>query len=593
MNFRTSTLALSIALLVALQAQAQTIIVSQSSAALLPDGRSYSPDVGEDPRYIVFASDATNLAPGDTNGVTDIFLHEQETIQLAAFDPLPIVTTRISVSNEGVEANGPSGNPRISANGRWIVFSSAASNLVAGDTNNKTDIFLYDRENSSIRRVSVPLTIFGVETGESNGDSVTPSISDDGCYIVYASDATNLQALGQDGAVLPDTNGKRDIFMYTNPSGTDCDLTDASNEFISINSTGEQADGDSSAPVFGSVRYIGFVSEATNLVGDDANGVADVFIRDRVVSIGDGRITQLVSRAVNGAPANGASYSIDVDGGGDITFDSDATDLVVSDTNGKRDVFRRFLNGDRSLGATELVSSLISGEQGDGDSRSPSIAAGGNYIAFASDATNLSGRSDCNAARDIIIHDYILDTVRRVNLSTSGYQATSGLDSDAPSISSGSILVVYETAAIFQPSDDNQLVDIYGSVASKDPASRDNPLTAGERLDEAPDVCTVKRSATVFMEKFSEVASSGVSSKASGRTCPKSGICYMVLVKPLGKTALKTEALRKVSKRNQTSFRSLPPGNYRVSFRVRGESGSTAIRTNRSPLRTISIPRRR
>jgi Tol biopolymer transport system component len=583
-------------LMLTLPAASQTLLASQSSTPEPPDGVSSSPDISSDSRLMVFSSTSTNLVSGDTNGAADVFLHTQENL-LATPNPDGLrQTTLISKGLGGLPADGASSSPRISDNGRWIVFSSTATNLVASDTNGKSDIFLYNSDNLSLRRISLPITVFGVETGEADGDSVTPAISADGCYIAYASDATNLLALGQDGSSVTDTNGKRDIILYLNMAESSCGFSQLQNELINVGAGGQLANDDSSLPRIGGNAYVAFVSAATNLVADDTNGFADVFIRDRRLSIGDGRTTLLVSRSTTGSPGNGGSYSIDIEEGGNFAFDSDASDLVASDSNGKRDVFRRAITSSRTLTDSLLVSSKINGTQGNGDSSSPSLVNGANYIAFASDATNLSERTDCNNARDIFVRDYLLGTLRRVNLSTSGYQADTGSNSDLPALAPGALLVAYESSSDLLPSDTNQNVDIYASVASQDPQSRDNPLSAGVRLDEPPDVCVKGAAASVFMEYFSEVASSSFthpSASATSTRCPANKICYSVDLTPTGKGARERDSAKKLVKRNQASFTKLKPGAYRVSFRASGQAGNRTITTNRSPKRKITIRARR
>jgi len=149
--------------------------------------------ISADGRYIAFMSDASNLVSGDTNGKSDVFLLDTQTNS----------TTRVSVDSSGVQGNSPSAFPSISADGRYVAFVSNASNLVNGDTNVKTDVFVRDTQTNSTTRVS--LNSSGVQ---GNSDSEYPTISADGHYVAFMSEASNL--------VSGDTNGSSDVFVHEN-----------------------------------------------------------------------------------------------------------------------------------------------------------------------------------------------------------------------------------------------------------------------------------------------------------------------------------------------------------------------------------------
>ncbi len=153
---------------------------------------SYFSSISADGRFVAFQSDATSLVVGDTNGAPDIFVHDRQTG----------TTTRVSVDSAGGQANSGSSYPSISADGRFVAFVSWASNLVAGDTNGREDIFVHDRQSGTTTRVSVD------SAGEQgNGYSnFAPTLSADGRFVAFASDASNL--------VAGDTNGTGDIFVH-------------------------------------------------------------------------------------------------------------------------------------------------------------------------------------------------------------------------------------------------------------------------------------------------------------------------------------------------------------------------------------------
>ena len=165
--------------------------VSVDSSGAQGNGPSGEPAISADGRFIAFSSQASNLVDGDTNASRDIFVHDRETG----------ITQRVSVASDGTQANGSSGQPAISADGRFVAFFSFAANLVPGDTNGTGDVFLHEIQTGLTRRVSV-------STGgaQGNGFSSTPSISGDGRLIAFESSASNL--------VVGDNNNNTDGFVH-------------------------------------------------------------------------------------------------------------------------------------------------------------------------------------------------------------------------------------------------------------------------------------------------------------------------------------------------------------------------------------------
>ncbi len=204
-----------------------------------------------DGRYVAFASFASNLVPGDTNSLTDVFVHDRQTGK----------TTRASVDSAGGEANGISILPAISADGRFVTFTSFASNLVPGDTNSLTDVFVHDRQTGKTTKVSVDSA-----GGEANGISFNHVISADGRFVAFTSLASNL--------VPGDHNGLRDIFVHDRQTGE--------TTRVSVDSAGGEANGSSMFPAISADgRFVAFTSFAFNLVAGDHNGLRDVFVQDR------------------------------------------------------------------------------------------------------------------------------------------------------------------------------------------------------------------------------------------------------------------------------------------------------------------------
>jgi hypothetical protein len=221
-----------------------------------PNGLSFSPSISADGRYVAFYSEASNLINGDTNGVGDVFVYDLQTDQ----------RTRVSVRSNGAQGNGESFVGGISNDGRYVVFASAASNLVDHDTNGLEDVFIHDRQTGQTTRVSI-----NTNGAQGNDESILARISSNGRYVVFRSLATNL--------VSGDTNGVADIFMHDRQSGD--------TRRVSVGSNGTQAN--DASPVLGSDfsisadgKYLAFASEATNLVATetDTNGASDVFIHE-------------------------------------------------------------------------------------------------------------------------------------------------------------------------------------------------------------------------------------------------------------------------------------------------------------------------
>ena len=369
---RRGALVLGLALVLALglsaggwASGAKTRRASVSSGGQGGDGPSYNPSISADGRYVAFDSAASNLVAGDTNGNYDVFVYDRSTHK----------TRRVSVSSKGRQGNDDSYDPSISADGRYVAFASSASNLVAGDANNAFDVFVYDRKTHRTRRVSVSSGGAG-----GNGASVYPSISADGRYVAFTSVASDL--------VANDTNDATDVFVY--------DRKTHRTRRVSVSSGGQQGNDTSSSPAISADgRYVAFASFASNLVAGDTNGVPDVFVYDRRT-----HRTRRVSVSSGGQQGNDTSTSPAISADGRYAdFESDASNLAGGDENGFRDIFVY----DRSTHKTRRVSVSSGGQQGDGDSFNPSISADGRYVAFESLASDLVA-GDMNGTRDVFVH---------------------------------------------------------------------------------------------------------------------------------------------------------------------------------------------
>ncbi len=331
------------------------VSVSSSGAQASPGiADDFTPSISADGRYVVFTNVADNLAPGDANGKTDVFVR----------DRMLGTTELVSVSSTGEIGNSWSGGSSISSDGRYVAFNSSSDNLVIGDTNGAVDVFVRDRLLGTTELVSVSSTGEQADADSSLGGL---TISADGRYVVFDSRATNL--------VAGDTNGHNDVFVRDRQSGT--------TERISVSSTGDPGNFNTVGGVSISAdgRYVAFASASTNLVESDTNGAIDVFVRDRKLGT-----TELVSVSSTGAQGHGLSFPPVISADGRfVAFRSSASNLVDGDTNNGTDIFIR----DRQLGTTELVSASSSGQIGNGQSQDFSMSPDGRFVAFSSSASNL------------------------------------------------------------------------------------------------------------------------------------------------------------------------------------------------------------
>jgi len=386
---------------------------------------SYSSVISGDGNYIVFASFASNLVPNDTNNIADIFLYHRQTHQI----------TLVSKGLGNAPSNVESGYPSLSADGRYVVFQSSASNLVANDTNNISDIFLYDRQTDSISRVSV-----SSDNEEANNQSAYPTISADGRYVAFESYASNL--------VPSDTNNTSDIFVHDRQTGN--------TSLVSVNSNGEQ--GNNTSGLWSSLsadgQHIAFSSLANNLVANDTNNTWDIFVRDIQTNT-----TSLISISFGESLWNGGSTNPVISSDGRyVAFQSEDV-LVANDTNNTWDVFVY----DRQTAQTTLISKAYDQPTtANGISETPFISADGRYVVFSSSATNIVP-NDTNGWVDIFQYDRqtaqmtLITTPYDVTIPINGYY-----DSSTPSISADGTQIAFSSRAYNLVSwDVNNFYDIF------------------------------------------------------------------------------------------------------------------------------------
>ena len=416
-----------------------TIYLASTASGSSGNGYSDNPSLTADGRYTAYASDANNLVLSDTNGVRDVFI----------FDNLNSTVRRLNRSQQGAEANGASNTPALSGNGRYVAFSSEATNLILGDVNGFTDIFVVDTLTGAISLQSV--TSAGAQ---GNGSSFRPSVSHTGRYIVFESSATNLTAtattFGQTHIYLRDrdVDGSGTFDTAGNISTTLIDVVGAT--------TTPGNDSASQAQISADGNYVAFSSKATNLAAFATTaGRQHIYLRDRT-----GTTTTLMSVDTGGTEPDADSRNPSINrntgvaagtfaDGKYVAFASSATDLVAGDANAVSDVFVATRGGPAivrvsvNTAGTEANDPTVTTTFGSKlGSINPSISATGRYVTFASLAANLApgdaiGRykatgSD-NAALNIYVRDrdvsasgtFDIATVATTNVSVSrfGYQS--------------------------------------------------------------------------------------------------------------------------------------------------------------------------
>ena len=305
---------------------------------------------------------------------------------------------RLSVPLGWPELNAaPSGDPQASADGSMVAFVSEAATLVAGDTNGVADVFVRDMVTEATTRVSVPSA-----GGQSVGASSEPAVSGDGRFVAFVSSAGDL--------VAGDTNGVADVFVRDRIAGT--------TERVSVPSAGGESVGASSEPaVSGDGRFVAFVSAAGDLVAGDTNGVADVFVRDRVAGT-----TSRVSVTAGAAQVAGPSTAPSITSSGDwVAFQSTAEHPRERRHERRRRRLRRPAHGRtvRRASAPDAISRPF--QQSNGASRHPQVVdppggylgSGDPVVAYASDASNLSGSDSNGTGSDTFLTTYVFGSLAR------------------------------------------------------------------------------------------------------------------------------------------------------------------------------------
>lgn len=354
-----------------------------------------------DGRYVAFGS-VSGLGGIDNNGASDIFLRDRNA---------PGTTTLISSdsTNMNTAGNAFSIDAAISGDGSLVAFDSNASNLVTGDTNGRSDVFLRNVAAGTTTQVS--LTDAGAESATTPfKESYGPAISGDGTMVAFVSNVTDL--------VTGETNNGYNIYLVPNLG------LPSSIKRVSLGTAGAlpapAAPNRLAVPTLSpDGHYVGYSFNATNIVAGTPAGVTQAYAFDTT-----SLATTLVSVGAGGVPGNGNStppvFSADHRY---AVFQSDASNLVVGDTNGKSDVFVR----DLLTGTTTRVSLANDATQGNDSSTAPSISADGTRVLFTSLATNLVV-GDTNGVADAFVRYLGTNETVRVSVGANSVQAGAGAD---------------------------------------------------------------------------------------------------------------------------------------------------------------------
>ena len=443
--------------------------------------------VSADGRFVVFTSEANDLAPGDTNLLTDVFVRDLAlgTTTLVSVDAIGTASgngasTTPSISADGrfvaftssaddlvatnnavgpdvfvrdlatgtttlvsavglTGANGPSANPIISADGSTVAFTSQAENLVPGDNNNFTDVFAFDLATGTTTLVSVN-NVASAANGPSA--SVAPRISANGQVIAFTSSASDLVAI--------DTNLQTDVFVR--------DLAAGTTTLASVNDAGTDSGTGASAAAALSAdgTRVAFTSEAFDLAPVDTNLLTDVFLRD--LAAGTTTLVSVNATGTNSGTGISANPILSADGTV-VAFTSTASDLGPVDTNLLTDVYARVL----AAGATILVSANTTNtDSGNNASaaETPAISADGRYVGFTSAASNLV-TNDTNLLTDVFLRDLVAGTTTLASVNAAGTDSGNNA-SAAPSLSAdGRIVAFTSEASDLVTNDTNLLTDVF------------------------------------------------------------------------------------------------------------------------------------
>jgi Tol biopolymer transport system component len=396
-------------------AQGITERVSVGPGGVQANNTSYGSALSADGRFVAFDSSASNLVPGDSNGVLDVFVRDRQTG----------ITQRVSVGLGGAQGNSYSGDPALSADGRFVAFESGATNLVPGDTNGVQDVFVRDLQTGTTERVSV-----GPGGGPDNESSGDPALSADGRFVAFYS-------------------GDSGVFVLDRQTGT--------TERVSVGPGGVPGNESSAQPALSADgRFVAFTSGSSNLVPGDTNNLLDIFVRDRQTGT-----TERVSVGPGGPEAYGGSWlpAISADGRF-VAFMS----MRSFSRPSEGDVFLH----DRQTGTIQRVSVGPGSVQTNNWSSYANLSADGRFVAFGSWASNLVP-GDTNGVKDVFVRDLQTGTIQRVSVGPGGVQGNAagvpganGSGRIMPALSADGRFVAFDShSSNLVPGDTNGKLDTF------------------------------------------------------------------------------------------------------------------------------------
>ncbi len=408
--------------------------VSTAADGTQANDTNFNPAISADGRFVVFGSLAGNLVPGVTNIVQDVFVKDLQTGAILT----------ASTSASGVQGNDTSADPTITADGHFVAFSSNATNLVAGDSNFVSDVFVKDLASGAIVRASTSAS--GVEGNNSSFDA---AISAAGRFVAFTSFAFNLTP--------GDRNTATDVYVKDLQTGA---VVMASSDSSGISSVG----GSAQPTISGDGQLVAFGSNAFDLVPGFNGAVTGILLKN----LSSGAVT-LMSTASDGTQANNSSFgpSISTDGHF-LAFGSLASNLVANDTNAASDIFVK----DLQTGTVVRASTAADGSEANNVSDLALISPDGHFVVFRSLASNLVP-DDTNAAADIFVKDLVTGAIERISVGANGQQANA--DSFGAAISADASVVAFlSSASNLLSGESNVVPDVFAASPS---------LTSGGGVD--------------------------------------------------------------------------------------------------------------
>ncbi len=395
--------------------------------------------------------------------------------QPSPWESLAFCTERVNLSQAGVQADGESFSPSLSDDGRLVAFISRAGNLDRGDTNLNPDAFVHERTTGITRRIS--FSVHRTQDGTVGaGDTF---ISGNGRYVTFAARASYTAPGGSLVCGSPGAIRMQECVLVR-------DLTTSDLSIVDVRPDGSRGNSFSRWPALSfDGRLIAFWSHSRDLVPGDTNTECDVFARDRAAGT-----TERVSVASDGSQVNGASGDVAFVGadavavsrdGRLVVFPSRASNLVPGDTNGRIDVFLR----NRASGTTERVSVASNGSQGDRDSVlgvRQAVSDDGRFVAFSSLASNLVP-GDTNSRMDIFIRDRAAGTTERVSVASGGSQGNRDSGPLAAISADGRFVAFNSAATNLVPGDTNGRHDIFVRDRAAGRTVRVSVSTSGQQAN--------------------------------------------------------------------------------------------------------------